>query len=885
MANQPPAYRLATGLVWAASFLGAVGPPPVAAAEPAFVLDLPEGGSLPGTFQAAAAGAGPRQTLPWRAPQFAAPLEFRLDGIIGVRSTRALTVGAKPEDFRCHLRGGDIIHGNLREIDDTHVVLATPGDEPLRIARELVTSLGRCAEEKAAGFSGPGGLVGWQQMPNDSWRDEAGRITSDVPDAVVMRDVGGPARARYDVVLSWRTRPELMLSVAAGDGKRPDPFRFEMLSLGGDAPSPMVVRQEKGGGKLEPVSLPEGERGRLRLTLFVDQVTGRLAAAVEGGKGLVDLTVPPDASRPRSTRFRLQLMSGDVCLERLRVTEWKAAGPLLDDADTTQVVLRDGSAIAGELVSLAADGKLVIRAADGEQTRALTEIESVAFAVAEGGAAGGRPDDDSEAGSVRVVRRSGGVLTGELVAVSDAGVLVKRPGLDRAVTVPYEDLHSLVSLESSAPAPLPGRVGTLKTAGTELRGCLVDAAAWGGGLAWLPRGSLVASPLAGNPAEVSAVVEYVAPPAAGPPTSGQVELGGIGGGINQDDDGVFVVSMLSEEGAAARDGRIEPGDRIVAVRPVKNGPFVETKGKEFAVVMNLLRGRVGTPVSLRILKPAAGDAAPLQVDLVRGLLGIGDGESLDRALAEHAKVMVGQDEAAMARQGFAALLVLRSGDTVPVTVERIGREGVRLRSPVTADKGETAVTVPGSLVRALELDVSVARSPLTRDRFERLTTLPRSQQADPPTHLLRLLTGDYLRGRLESLDAAEVVFSVLGQTKKLPRAAVARIIWLHPDEIDFAAGGGAQPEPDPDPEVAPAASPAGLLVQGVSSRGRTTLVADRLAGTMIAGTNPAFGLSRIDVTAVDKLLLGRAVGAGDEPLPYAQWRLRLAPLPRALRAD
>ena len=72
-------------------------------------------------------------------------------------------------------------------------------------------------------------------------------------------------------------------------------------------------------------------------------------------------------------------------------------------------------------------------------------------------------------------------------------------------------------------------------------------------------------------------------------------------------------------------------------------------------------------------------------------------------------------------------------------------------------------------------------------------------------------------------------------------------------------------------------------MQGVSPRGRTTLVADRLEGTAIVGDNPAFGPSRIDVTAVDKLLLGRAVGAGDEQLPFDKWRLRLAPLPRALR--
>jgi hypothetical protein len=562
------------------------------------------------------------------------------------------------------------------------------------------------------------------------------------------------------------------------------------------------------------------------------------------------------------------------------VTEWTAAEPRAGSPDATQVVLRDGSVLEGDLVSLAADGKVVVRAAGGEQTRELDEIESIEFA------ASAEADDPAaaRAASVRVVSRSGGALTGDIVAVADDGLEVARAGLDRSVRVPFVDLHALVSLKPAAPPALPGRAGTLKTGDAVVPGCLVDAAAWGGGLAWQPRGSLVASPLAGDPAEVSAVVEYVAPAVAAPQTSGEAELGGIGGGVQPDGNGSFVISMLSEEGAAARDGRIEPGDRIVAVRPVKDGPFIETQGKEFTVVMNLLRGRVGTPVSLRIVKPGAQDE-PLQVDLVRGLLAIVNREELDVALAEHARFLAGQESQVDQQRGFSSLLVLRSGDVVPVKVERIGVAGVRVRSPVTAGSGEEVVTVANDLVRAIEFDLSVATSQITRDRFERLTTLPRAQRDDPPTHLLRLRTQDYLRGRLESLDADQVVFSVLGQRKTLPRAAVARIIWLHPDEIDYAAGGGAalKPSEEREGEEVPAAAVKGLLVQGVSPRGRTTVVADRLEGAALVGASPAFGPSRIDTKQIDKLLLGRAVGAGDEALPFAQWRLRLAPLPRALR--
>jgi hypothetical protein len=58
-----------------------------------------------------------------------------------------------------------------------------------------------------------------------------------------------------------------------------------------------------------------------------------------------------------------------------------------------------------------------------------------------------------------------------------------------------------------------------------------------------------------------------------------------------------------------------------------------------------------------------------------------------------------------------------------------------------------------------------------------------------------------------------------------------------------------------------------------------------MEGPAIIGTSPAFGPSRIDTTRIDKLLIGGAVGAGDERLPFDQWRLRLAPLPRALRDE
>jgi len=145
----------------------------------------------------------------------------------------------------------------------------------------------------------------------------------------------------------------------------------------------------------------------------------------------------------------------------------------------------------------------------------------------------------------------------------------------------------------------------------------------------------------------------------------------------------------------------------------------------------------------------------------------------------------------------------------------------------------------------------------------------------PPTHMVRLRDGDYLRGRLESLDDTTLVLDVRGEIKRLPRAAVARVIWLHPE---------AESGPEEDSEDSPpAAAPSGLLVQGVAEGRRVTLVAEGLAEGAIRGTSPALGPGRIDLKGIDRLLVGRAIDGETDQLPYRQWKLRPAPEPKALR--
>jgi hypothetical protein len=262
------------------------------------------------------------------------------------------------------------------------------------------------------------------------------------------------------------------------------------------------------------------------------------------------------------------------------------------------------------------------------------------------------------------------------------------------------------------------------------------------------------------------------------------------------------------------------------------------------------------------------------VELVRGTLHVTSAEILQAALAEHARLAPGAAPAAAAGAGFPALAFLRTGDVLPCAVEAIDADGLRIRTPLAAAANQGAVQVPAALVQAVELIPSAASRTLDRARMDRLLTVPRLQRANPPTHLLRLTDGDYLRGRLLRLDDTTASLALADAVQELPRDAVARVIWLHPQEL---ADGPAAPD---------AAAPAGpgLLVQGVAADGRrVTLLADRVDGTTIVGRSPAIGPAAIDSGTVDRLLIGAAIEAEAGTLDYRQWKLKPAPEPRALR--
>src|SRR5439155_24881815 len=117
----------------------------------------------------------------------------------------------------------------------------------------------------------------------------------------------------------------------------------------------------------------------------------------------------------------------------------------------------------------------------------------------------------------------------------------------------------------------------------------------------------------------------------------------------------------------------------------------------------------------------------------------------------------------------------------------------------------------------------------------------------------RSRNGAYLRGRVVAMDDTKIQVETRLETKDIPRDRVARIIWLHADEL--GPDEGADP---PDPAASPPPPPAAKTgdatrVQAVRSDGtRITFTADRLTDATLSGTSDVLGRCKVRTSEVDQ---------------------------------
>ena len=208
-------------------------------------------------------------------------------------------------------------------------------------------------------------------------------------------------------------------------------------------------------------------------------------------------------------------------------------------------------------------------------------------------------------------------------------------------------------------------------------------------------------------------------------------------------------------------------------------------------------------------------------------------------------------------------LFLRSGDVIPSEITGINEQGVTFRSSMSS-----STFVSHDKVKAVELapESTNLTVRLSKTKRERLLTLPRMQKASPPTHLIRSKNGDYLRGRVVSLDGKQLQVETRLENKELPRDRISRIIWFHADELD--------------PSKKPKPTSSATRIQAVRNDGiRITFAPEQVTDNTVIGKSEILGSCRVRVAEVDQLVFGSGIEEAAAQLTYGQWKLQNAPEP------
>lgn len=885
-------------------------------------LSLPDGAVAGRLLDAPPGADGARSTLLWQSPHFPAPFEFPLDLVERIRFPLRDDAGQDAAGaWTVHLAGGNEVIGTLVGIDDRHVLVDAAGagtGQRLSIAREAVRGIGRVGVDGASEWSGDpeawnlsapadwagveaglrsrrAGARAWRPLPEALKRV---RIDLDLEVRAPEAPAAAPERQQPQrAVVVWpgrrggrgaqggRASPAApMVRVTLGETLRPRPTDAEVVNHGqaveehAEAPYALLlgrfgmvlVRDEKnavGAGRADLQRAGDIPEGRFALSLFVDRDAGR-ATLVRSADGtiLADLTVEPTTGRAVRA-LAIEVVAGTVVINALRVAPWRGGEPGVDPHDAGTVTLRGGQSRAGKVTGLA-DGLLAIDAAPegagGDQGPIrLESVESIEFPLR-------APPAGADSATLRVTDRAGNRLAGSLSRVAEGAVWIRHPAIDGELRLPLDHLASLASLARAdggggAAAAPAGRPGRMTIDGVTMTGCLESTGSGdtADGVGWRPSGSLLASPLPIGTAAVPARIVYES--AAKEAGQGE-DIGWLG--IEVDPlDGATVTSLSPDSPAQ---GNVQPRMRIRAIAPIPGKPFVDTAELPADEIAMLLEGPIGTEVRLRLDDPDAHAAsgAPRMLAFQRvPRPGDGPRRSLADLAAVHERLLAGGAAAQPDPGAMASRLILVSGESVSCAVASIDERGLS----IVVDGG-AAVTVPAAAVQAVELVPSSARR-ISAEKFRSLVTVPRSQRSAPPTHLVRSPRGDYLRGRLVSLDGESLRIAVdaqpRGKPTVIPRSEVARVIWLHPEMLS-------------DDWQAPAEDPAtGLVVEGIWPDGtRRRLAARAIEGDALVGTHPLLGPSRIDLGTVERLVIGGGLDDAPRARPFGQWMLRPASDPR-----
>lgn len=815
-------------------------------------LHLSNGDYLAGELRASAQPG----LLRWQGSAFAAPLDFPLGAVSAVSFAAH---GPRPRPaaaYGLELHGGDVLRGDLVGLSSEECRFDAAGLGLLHIQRSVISRIVHTREGVDLVYLGPNGLLEWKQSPEGAWKQDGGRVSTDQPGASIVADLGLPKQACIDFALSWTSDPDFSFVFGTIASATVPLVRDRAIRRVDAEPPPvdgefrmevfsthLVLVCERGQkADLVPLQKIGAGAGRCHFRIYLDQEQNRAFAFAADGKPLADMSVGEARSGAKAPHGLLPAIAEALDAEASRARG--APAPKEPEPGTCLRLVNHRGNVRLEQLS--------ITRWDGQPP-----------------AAGGAR---RVGGQARLVRHNGSILGGQVEGfdASTKEFLIAEDG--RTSRIPADAVQSI--LFSS-----PG-----SAADCDVRVTCEDGLRVSGKLRKVENGLLrlgrlgIAEPLAIRLSSLHSLVvleaatKETAPalPASSadaPQKSGQ-SSGGRSGTL--EGDGLRLQGCLIESAPA-------PGASCLAWRP-RGSASSSPLRRDFSGRIVYRDPPPAKHVQVTRIQSRFANRGP-------GIIVMGGWPDLTPEAAPSIPPWKGP------------ALYLRTGDMIACEVKRIDERGVTIHSPRI-----DATFVPNGKVRAVELENRSRATKIDIPMRDRLLTLPRLEKDDPPTHLIRSIDGDYLRGRLVAMDDKTLTVEVRSESRRVDRDCVTSIIWLDVSKAgsgEHGAGStkqGAEGKEQPAPRSplpaprsslpVPRSALPGIRVQALRGDGvRLTFRAERVAGTILQGTSDVLGACRVELGEVDQLIIGGAIERAAQALPYQRWTLTPAIEPKFAQDD
>lgn len=731
------------------------------------------------------------------------------------------------------LSGGNTISGELLKLDEKLATVESPSLGEVTFPREMLREFSDSSFSGRLIYSGPRTGVDWQSTEKpDDWAFEAGSISTSKVNACIVGDVNLPDKCEVRLALSWTRTPDFVLSLGCSkDSKSGDSDAAVRLEIwDGDL---AMVREVGGNADVALIADYVGENNRLNLIVYLDQLAGLAAVSTLNGKLLERLELKSE--KAIAGRFVKLSNHGQenyqsvFRLERFEVREWDGHLPDGNGEVTGQIINNKGEAIEGSLGNFNPEtGELQVLRGDKEPSSVkVSDIRRAQFP-------GSGNEEDTPA----------------LPQVEE-----KKPVEEpkQAVNESGAQLNQVASTGENAASPAP-KEDVKAPANDAIEIELID------------RSRLTGKWLQSESGKVTFEVKGITNPL-------QFDVNDVVG---------LVGNVVPYQSTVAS---TEPKGRLLTPTCELTGSMV---GFDDAGVKTFLWQAESALAAAALAEVSSGrvEFSPSAAKAINAAKAKATAELQAQAIGVRAPTTAARAPSSPRARRMTIGLEFRTGDVVEGTVKSIDEKGVTFASENTQ-----TTFVPHSKLESVTLRPSRDAVNETPQKLERLMTVPRSMKADPPTHLLISTSGDYLRGRLVSMNESKTIVEVRLDNVELQTEQIAQIYWLHDRQWDKPAEGEkAAGTPAENPVESPVESPAQNPVEDEvtefqvhtirkDSRG-ITFVPKAMKDGKLLGTSFLLGNCEQSLADLQVILFGRDVGAQARALKKEIWKLSLAQLPK-----